>query len=192
VTSDKFVGDADEGAATARWLARQVADAPPTPAEVSQAMLACAEAGDEEGLAALKAAHGVPGECDDCGDDCEGCDDDPTTTPAKEPRVIDPQLVRAFVAHAMLSHPSQAQEIAAHAAADPEGTAELAAEYAATHDDDEEDDGTDEPSDLDDDTDGDEDSEIDGQPEPAPPKPAPSPVVKAVTPPVPGGRKGRR
>ena len=184
---DKFVGDAEDGAATVAWLKAQAADAPPTAAEVSQAMLACAESGDADGLAALKAAHATPpGGCDDCGDDCEKCDDDPTTTPAKEPRVIDPQLIRAFITHAMLTHPGHAKEIAAHAAADPEGTAELAEEYAATTDD-----GVDEPSEIDEpsDVDGD-DSEIDEQPEPA--KPAPTPVVKSVTPPVPGGRKGKR
>ena len=98
--------------------------------------------------------------------------------------MIDPQTIRAFVAHAMLTHPNHAKEIAAHAAADPEGTAELAAEYAETRDDD---DDADEPSDIDGD-----DSEIDDQPEPAPAKPAPTPVVKSVTPPVPGGRKGKR
>ena len=99
--------------------------------------------------------------------------------------MIDPRLVRAYVAHAMLSHPNHAQEIAAHAAADPEGTAELAAEYAAAVDDDDDDDGVDEASDIDGD-----DSEIDEQPEPA--KPAPPPVVQSVTPPVPGRRKGQR
>ena len=177
---NKFTGDAAEGAATVAWLKAQAADAPPTAAEVSQAMLACAESGDADGLAALKAAHATPpGGCDDCGDDCEKCDDDPTTTPAKEPRVIDPQVIRAFITHAMLTHPGHAKEIAAHAAADPEGTAELAEEYAAAVDDDDVD-GVDEPS------------EIDEQPEPEPAKPAPTPVVKSVTPPVPGGRKGKR
>ena len=177
---DKFEGDAAEGAATAAWLKTQAADAPPTPAEVSQAMLACAEAGDAAGLAALKAAHATPGDCEDCGGDCEECGDDPTTTPAKEPKMTDPRLVRAYVAHVMLSHPNHAQEIAAHAAADPEGTAELAAEYAAAVDDDDVD-GVDEPSDIDGD-----DSEIDEQPEPA--KAAPLPVAA----PVPGRRKGQR
>lgn len=40
-----------------------------------------------------------------------------------------------FVLHAMLAHPHDAEAIAAHAKADPEGTAALAAEYAATDDD---------------------------------------------------------
>ena len=98
--------------------------------------------------------------------------------------MIDPQTIRAFVAHAMLSHPNHAKEIAAHAAADPEGTAELAAEYAETRDDDDADDA-DEPSDID-------DSEIDDQPEPGPAKPTPSPVVKSVTPPARGQQKRKR
>ena len=135
-------------------------------------MLACAEAGDAAGLAALKAAHATPA----------GPGDDSDTE--QEPKVIDPRLVRAYVAHAMLSHPNHAQQIAAHAAADPEGTAELAAEYAAAVDDDDAD-GVAEPSDIDGD-----DSEIDEQPEPA--KAAPPPVVQSVAAPVPGGRKGRR
>ena len=45
--------------------------------------------------------------------------------------MTDPKLVREFVLHAMLLHPDKAKEIAAQAAADPEGTAALAAEYAA-------------------------------------------------------------
>ena len=48
---------------------------------------------------------------------------------------VDAKAVTEFVLHAMLSHPHEAAAIAAHAAADPEGTAALAAEYAATHDD---------------------------------------------------------
>ena len=99
--------------------------------------------------------------------------------------MIDPQTIRAFVAHAMLSHPNHAKEIAAHAAADPEGTAELAAEYAETRDDDDDVDDADEPSDIDGD-----DSEIDDQPEPT--KPTPSPVVKSVAPPARGQQKRKR
>ena len=101
--------------------------------------------------------------------------------------MIDPQMIRAFLTHAMLTHPNHAKQIAAHAAADPEGTAELAEEYAAAVDDDDDTGGVDEPSDIDG---ADEPSEIDEQPEPA--KPAPTPVVKSVAAPVPGGRKGRR
>ena len=86
---DKFIGGADEGAATVRWLNKQAAAAAPPP-----------PAGPAEG-----------------------------TPPA------DAKAVAEFVLHAMLSHPHEAAAIAAHAAADPAGTAELAAEYAATRDD---------------------------------------------------------
>ena len=108
---DKFTGDAGEGAATVAWLEAQAAHASPTPAEVAQAMLACAEAGDDAGLAALRAVHAPAaplGDCEDCGDDCEGCDDDDDLTPDEDSKVIDPQVIRAFIAHAMLTHPEQA------------------------------------------------------------------------------------